>query len=421
VRAADQHDRRASNRPWFRRTLPIATVAVALTAAAVATAGAGTAHDRPGPHGPSWVATWGMSPSGKVDNGCASCTIRDVVHTSVGGSEVRIHLSNAFGTAPLVVDEATVALPTTPDTAQVQPGTMRPLRFHHAERITIPAGQSVVSDPVQLQVPADHDLLVSTYTPGYSTPMTYHPDAQEDSYFTSGTNETEATSATALPQKTQAWHLVTGVDVAGSGARGTVVAFGDSITDGYQSTPDVDHRWPNFLAGRVNAERQPLAVDNAGIGGNRVLLDGGDGFGPAALARFQRDVLDQTGVRSVIILLGINDIQQTPHQLDASKITAGLSELAAMAHAKGIRVIGGTLTPFEGWSTYDASEEAARQGVNDWIRTTHDYDGYVDFDKAVRDPSDPHRMLPTFDSGDHLHPNDLGYATMGDSVPLGLL
>ncbi|MFC8734467.1 SGNH/GDSL hydrolase family protein [Luteimicrobium sp. NPDC057192] len=362
-----------------------------------------------------------MSPSGKVDNGCASCTIRDVVHTSVGGTEVRVHLSNVFGTAPLVVDEATVALPSTPGTAQVQPGTMRPLHFRGAERVTIPVGQSVVSDPVRLEVPADHDLLVSTYTPGYSTPMTFHPGAQQNSFFTSGTNATEATSAAALPQKTQAWHFVTGVDVAGSGARGTVVAFGDSITDGYQSTYDVDHRWPNFLAGRLNAERRPLAVVDAGIGGNRVLLDGGDGFGPAALDRFQRDVLDQTGVRTVIILLGINDIQQEPHQLDASKITAGLSELAAMAHAKGVRVLGGTVTPFEGWSTYDASEEAARQGVNDWIRSTRDYDGYVDFDAALRDPSDPHRMLPAYDSGDHLHPGDIGYAAMADAVALSSL
>ncbi|MGC5165721.1 SGNH/GDSL hydrolase family protein [Luteimicrobium sp. DT211] len=404
-----------------RLAAPVALATAALVATAVAPAGAGTPHDPPASGGRSWVATWGMSPSGKVDNGCVSCTIRDVVHTSVGGDKVRVHLSNVFGTAPLVVDEATVALPVTPDTAQVQPGTMRALRFHGAEKITIPAGESVVSDPVKLDVPADHDLLVSTYTPGYSTPMTFHPSAQQDSYFTSGTNATEATSAAALPQKTQAWHFVTGVDVAGSGARGTVVAFGDSITDGYQSSGNVDHRWPNFLAGRLNAEKHPLAVVDAGIGGNRVLLDGGDGFGPAAVDRFQRDVLDQTGVRTVVILLGINDIQQEPHQLDAAKITAGLSTMAAMAHARGIRVLGGTLTPFEGWSTYDPSEEATRQGVNDWTRTTHDYDGYVDFDKAVRDPADPHRMLPLYDSGDHLHPNDLGYAAMGDAVDLSSL
>jgi lysophospholipase L1-like esterase len=418
--AAARPTRRSSNRNWFRRTLPITTVTAALVAAVVAPAVAGTSHDHSGPPLPGWVETWGMSPSGTVDNGCVSCTIRDVVHTSAGGSEVRVHLSNAFGTAPLVVDEATVALPATPDTAQVQPGTMRPLRFHGAERITIPVGQSVVSDPVRLEVPADHDLLVSTYTPGRATPMTFHSDAQQDSYFTSGTNATEATSASALPQKTQSWDLVTGVDVAGSGARGTVVAFGDSITDGYQSTPDVDHRWPNFLAGRLNAAHEPLSVVDAGISGNRVLLDS-DSMGPAAVSRFKRDVLDQTGVRTVVILLGINDIQQEPHQLDPAKITAGLARLAAMAHAKGIRVLGGTLTPFEGWSTYDASEEAARQGVNDWIRSTHDYDGYVDFDAAVRDPSDPHRMLPAYDSGDHLHPNDLGYAVMGDTVRLGSL
>ncbi|ROS78695.1 SGNH/GDSL hydrolase family protein [Cellulomonas sp. PhB143] len=431
MRAATRPEHRPSSRSWLRRTVPVAAVAAALFASAVAPADAGNPHEAqashaaPASHGaaPShgWVATWGTSPSGKVDNGCASCTIRDVVHTSVGGKTVRVHLSNVFGTAPLVVDEATVALPSTPGTAQVQPGTMRPLEFRGTQRVTIPAGRAVVSDPVRLEVPADHDLLVSTYTPGYSTPMTFHPGAQQDSFFTSGTNATEATSAAALPQKTQAWHFVTGVDVTGSHARGTVVAFGDSITDGYQSTYNVDHRWPNFLAGRLNATHHPLGVVDAGIGGNRVLLDGGDGFGPAAVSRFQRDVLDQTDVRTVIVLLGINDIQQEPHQLDPAKITAGLSRMAAMAHARGIRVLGGTLTPFEGWSTYDASEEAARQGVNDWIRRTRAYDGYVDFDAAVRDPADPHRMLAVYDSGDHLHPNDIGYAAMGDAIDLGAL
>jgi lysophospholipase L1-like esterase len=370
-----------------------------------------------------WVGTWATAPSGKVDNNCRDCTIRNVVHTSIGGRRIRIHLANTFGTAPLVVAHTTAALPAVPGTAQVAPGTLREVTFGGHGQLTIPAGDSVTSDPVDLDVPADHDLLVTTFTPGYSTPMTFHPGAQQNSFFTTGLDAADATSAGALPRQTQAWHFLTGVDVSGAPAPGAVVAFGDSITDGYRSQMDVDHRWPNFLAGRLL--RQPpgrqLAVMNSGIGGNRVLLDGGDGFGPSALSRFQRDVLDRTGIRSVIILEGINDIQQTPHQLDPAQITAGLRQLVDRAHARGLRVIGGTLTPFKGWYTYDAQEEAAREGVNNWIRTSGVLDGVADFDAAVRDSADPHRMLPLYDCGDHLHPNDLGYAAMADVVDLSQL
>jgi lysophospholipase L1-like esterase len=365
-----------------------------------------------------WVGTWAMAAAGRADNHCADCSIRNVVHTSIAGTRIRIRLANTFGTAPLRVAHTTVALPAVPSTAQVAPGTLRQVTFAGRREVTIPVGDSVVSDPVALDVPADHDLLVTTFTPGYATPMTFHPGAQQNSFFTRGPDAADAVSAAALPERTQAWHFLTEVDVSGTPAAAAVVTFGDSITDGYASQVDVDHRWPNFLAGRLL--RQPpgrqVGVLNTGIGGNRVLLDGGDWFGPSALSRFQRDVLDRTGVRSVIILEGINDIQQTPHQLDAAQITAGLRQLVDRAHAKGLRVIGGTLTPFEGWYTYDAQEEAAREAVNSWIRTSGAFDGIADFDAAVRDPADPHRMLPGYDCGDHLHPNDLGYAAMADAV-----
>jgi lysophospholipase L1-like esterase len=408
----------------MRRSMVAAACAVPLVLATGSVLGPASAS---GPIAPAednaWIGTWAMAPSGKVDNGCRDCTIRDVIHTSIGGRMVRVHLSNVFGTAPLVIGDASVALPQTPDTAQVAPGTLRPLTFAGQRQVTIPTGQSVISDPVQEEVPAGQDLLVTTFTPGYATPMTFHPDAQEDSYFTTGPDQADATSASALPQRTQAWHFVTGVDVAGTSARGTVVAFGDSITDGYRSAYDVDHRWPDYLAGRLLQQPpgQQLGVLNTGIGGNRILLDGGDGFGPAALTRFQRDVIDQTGVRDVIVLEGINDIQQTPHQLDPTKIIAGLQQLADQAHAAGIRVLGGTITPFEGWQTYDAQEEATRQAVNTWIRSSGAFDAVIDFDAAVRDPADLHRMLPLYDSGDHLHPNDIGYATMGNAVDLAQL
>jgi lysophospholipase L1-like esterase len=370
--------------------------------------------------GGRWLGTWEAAPSGVNELGCPNCTIRNIVHTSIGGQEVRVRISNVFGTAPLQVAHATVALPATPGSADVADGTLHEVTFGGAASVTIPAGQDVLSDPVPLAVPANHDLLVTTYTPGDPTPFTYHPDAQVFSVYTSGTDEADAASASAFTQTTGSWYLLTGVEVSGSAARGDVVTFGDSITDGYQSTYGLNARWPNILADRLLAlpPRDQLGVLNAGIGGNRILLDGGNGFGPAAITRFQRDVIDQAGVRYVIILLGINDIQQTPHQLDPSKIIAGLQQLIDMAHAAHLRVIGATLTPFEGWSTYDQQEEQTWAAVNHWIRTSHAYDAVVDFDAVTRDPADPYRYRPAYDSGDHLHPNDAGYMAMGASVPL---
>jgi lysophospholipase L1-like esterase len=370
-----------------------------------------------------WLGTWAAAPAGVSGLTCANCTIRNVVHTSVAGQPVRIRLSNVFGTAPLTVAHATVAVAAARNSGSVGPGTLRDLTFGHARPVTIPAGADVLSDPVALRVPADTDLLVSTYTPGQPTPFTWHPDAEQTSFYTTGADQAGAADQAAFGQTTTSWYLVTDVEVAGTPARGDVVTFGDSITDGYKSTPSADHRWPDVLADRLLAQPpgRQLGVENEGISGNRVLLDGGNSFGPAALSRYDRDVLTQPGARSVIILLGINDIQQTPHQLDPNAIIAGLRQLVDRAHARGIRVIGGTVLPFEGWVTYDAQEEAARQGVNDWIRGSHACDAVVDFDEVTRDPADPHRMLPAYDSGDHLHPNDTGYAAMGNAVKLSTL
>jgi lysophospholipase L1-like esterase len=370
-----------------------------------------------------WLGTWEAAPSGVNDLGCDNCTIRNIVHTSIGGQEIRIHISNVFGTAPLVVAHATVALPAAPGSASVKAGTLTEVTFGGAASVTIPAGQDVWSDPIPLAVPANSDLLVTTYTPGDPTPFTYHPDAQEYSYYTSGADEADATDASAFPDTTGSYYLLTGVEVGGSQARGDVVTFGDSITDGYQSTYDLDYRWPNILADRLLAlpPRDQMGVLNAGIGGNRILLDGGNGFGPSALSRFQRDVVDQPGARTVIILLGINDIQQTPHQLDPNAIIAGLQQLIDMGHAAGLRVIGATLTPFQGWTTFNQQEEQTWAAVNHWILTSHAYDGVIDFDKVVRDPADPLRYLPAYDSGDHLHPNDAGYMAMGAAINLSEL
>ena len=371
-----------------------------------------------------WLGTWEGAPSG-VDTGfqCQNCTIRNVVHTSIGGREVRIRVSNVFGTAPLQVAQATVALPATPGSADVAPGTLREVTFGGAASVTIPAGQAVLSDPVALAVPANHDLLVTTYTPGHPTPFTYHPSAQQYSFYTSGADQADATSASAFPQTTGSWYLLTGVEVSGTAARGDVVAFGDSITDGFQSTFNRDARWPNILADRLLAlpTRDQMGVLDAGIGGNRILLDGGNGYGPSALSRFQRDVLDQAGVRTVIILEGINDIQSFPQQLDANAIIAGLQQLIGMARAHGLRVIGATLTPFQNSFLYSAQEEQTREAVNHWIRTSHAFDAVADFDAVLRDPAGPLRIRPAYDSGDHLHPSDAGYITMGAALRLAEL
>jgi lysophospholipase L1-like esterase len=405
----------------FRRPAFIAYAAVLLALGGVVTSAQTTRSEPRTVKTPGrWAGTWEAAMVATVDGGCADCTIRDVVHTSIGGAQLRVRLSNAFGTAPLFVGHTTVALPAAPGSAQVAPGTLRQVRFHGSAEVTIAPGAEAVSDPVPLAVPSSDDLLVTTYTPGYSTGMSRHPLAQQRSYVAGDADVADALDASAFSAITVGWHIVTGVDV--SGALGTVVALGDSITDGYRSTTGADRRWPDVLARRLlsgPADRR-LGVLNAGIGGNRILLDGG-AHGRSAAERLDRDVFSRAGVRTVIVLEGINDIQQTPHQLDPARITAGLAEIAARSHAHGLRVIGGTLTPFGGCDCYSRREEVTRQAVNAWIRADHVFDGVVDFDAVLRDPYDPHRMRPAYDSGDHLHPSDAGYAAMGDAVDLSRL
>lgn len=372
--------------------------------------------------GARWVATWAAAPATAVDNQCSDCTIRNVVHLAEGGDTVRATFSNVFGTAPLLIGSATVAVAATSTTAQVAPDTLHTLRFGGASYVSVPVGGQVTSDPVRMTVPGEHDLLVTTFTPGYRTPMTYHPFAGQQSFFARGADVSHATSASAFPETTSSWHLLTGVDVRRQ-SQGAVVAFGDSITDGVGSQANLNHRWPDFLDARLDAEPGDLTVVDEGISGNRVLRDGDPvpDFGPKATARFQRDVLQRAGVRSVVILEGINDIQQTPHVTDPTKIEAGLQQLIDRAHGKGLKVVMGTLTPFQGWSAWTPTLERTRAAVNEWIRTNPTLDGVADFDAATRDPASPLRLLPQYDSGDHLHPGDVGYAAMADVVPLWAL
>ncbi len=371
---------------------------------------------------PRWAGTWESAMAAGVSDGCADCTIRDVVHTSAGGTAVRIRLSNVFGAAPLTVGHTTIAVPAVPGSAAVAPGTLRQVRFGDDAAVTIAPGAEAVSDPVAMTVPAGGDLLVTTYTPGPATSMSYHAIGLQRSFLASGADEADAVAASTFTGATYSRHLVSGLDVAG--APGAVVAFGDSITDGWRSSDGANRRWPDVLAERLLREppSRRFGVLNAGIGGNRVLLGGRkDIHGQPATQRLDRDVLSRPGVRTVIVLEGINDIQQKPHQLDPAKITAGLADIAARSRAHGLRVIGGTLTPFGGCRCYGPREEVTRQAVNEWIRDSGTFDAVVDFDAVLRDPDDPHRMLPVYDSGDHLHPGDAGYEAMGNAVDLSTL
>ena len=370
-----------------------------------------------------WVGTWATSP----ESGTTSFnnqTLRLIVHVSLGGDDIRIRLSNAYGTTSLTIGAAHIALRSTG--AQIVPDSERVLTFSGDSSITIPPGALIVSDPVKLAVPALGDLAVSLYLPGNTGPATFHAEGKQTSYISpSG----DFTGSIALPTSstTLSSFFLTNVEVKASNDGRAIVTLGDSITDGTASTPDANHRWPNFLADRLQASHhdQDLGVLDQGISGNRILHDIA---GTNALARLDRDVLSQTGVKYVTVLLGINDIGFsgipgfTDQAVSANDIIAGLTQIIERAHARGLRIYGCTLTPFEGTfpGYYTPEGEVKRETVNKWIRTSDAYDAVIDFDKAVRDPSHPTRMLAAYDSGDHLHPNDAGYMAMANAIDLSL-
>jgi lysophospholipase L1-like esterase len=367
----------------------------------------------------SWVGTWEAAPAwADPAVSFADVTLREVVHVSVGGEKIRVRFSNAFGTAPLTIGHATIALRSSGAAAETTP--IR-LTFGGDGAIAIPPEAQVLSDPVTLHVPPRSDLLISLFLPLASGPATVHPLAIQTNYSASG-DRTSDRRANAFKPIATSWYFLSGVDVSDSQKRGAVVAFGDSITDGWHSRLNENGRWPDVLARRLLALRsaRELGVLNAGISGNRILLDR-SAYGQNALARFDRDVLGQVGVRDVIVLLGINDIQQQPQQNDARRIDSGLLQIATRAHVHGLRVFACTLTPVEGDYAYSQRGEATRESVNTFVRTSRAFDGIFDFDKALRDPSDPHRLLPAYDSGDHLHPNAAGQRAMGAAIDLNAL
>jgi lysophospholipase L1-like esterase len=387
-----------------------------------------------------WVGTWATAPVSvpsqpggqtQLQQGpppsVNNQTLRQIVHTSIGGDRVRVVLTNAFGTAPLALGGAHVALRDKGGT--IVDGSDRALTFGGAATMSIPPGGLIVSDPANLRVPPMRDLAIDIYLPGNTasspSPLTMHTGARQTNFVSSTGNHLgakELPGATTTPS----WFFVSRVEVAAPVQTGAIVTFGDSITDGSGSTPDTNNRWPDHLARRLMAAGGKIGVLNLGIDGNRVL---NEIAGPAALARFDRDVLGAPGVTHVFVLEGINDMgissllndgfRPTPEQL-----IAGHRQLIARAHAKGLRIFASTLLPYEGTTFpgyFNQEGEKVRMAFNEWMRTSKEYDGIVDFDQVMRDPSHPARMRPQYDSGDHLHPNDAGYQAMANAFNLAFV
>ena len=364
-----------------------------------------------------WVGTWNASPQAAwYPLELNGQTIRQIAHVSIGGTRVRVRLSNAYGANPLLIGAARVGLRSTG--ASIVPGSGRVLTFNGSESTTIPAGALAISDPVSLRVPDRGDLAVSIYVPGKELAATEHSLGLQTTYISSAGDFSGADSLPTVTT-TESFFFLTGVEVDASTTARAIVTLGDSITDGLHSTPDANKRWPNRLAERLRSGGNKIAVLNAGISGNRLLHDT---VGTNAAARFDRDVLVQSSARYLIVLLGINDIG-FPGTATADDIIAGHRQIIHRAHALGLKVYGGTLTPFEAFLPgiyYTPGGEVKRQAVNQWIRTSKAYDAVIDFDKAIRDPGNPAKIRPAYDSGDNLHPNDAGYQAMADAIDLSL-
>ncbi|MFF1305341.1 SGNH/GDSL hydrolase family protein [Streptomyces sp. NPDC058307] len=379
-----------------------------------------------------WVGSWSASPVGAEPGteaeGMTGRSVRNVVHAGVGGTSARITLSNLYGRTPLTITHASLALAAGPRTAAAEAGTTRRLTFAGNTTVVIAAGGQALSDAVALAVPAGGDVLVTTYSPALSGPVTYHPTARQTSYAGPG-DLTEDESGTGYTEQVDHWRYLTALDVLGDEADGTVVAFGDSLTDGKNSTLDANSRWPDFLNRRLRTalvagrDLPRYSVVNEGIGGNRVLADarGRPLENQAGIRRFRRDVLDRPNVKVVVIDLGINDILRTPGTVDSGKLLTGLRDLVRQAHARGIKVVGATLMPVGKRTTWNEAREGVRQTVNAQIRAGRVYDTVVDFDKALRDPYNPRELRALYDSGDRLHPNDRGYERMAATFDLEYL
>ncbi|KUJ67893.1 G-D-S-L family lipolytic protein [Streptomyces albus subsp. albus] len=427
---------------------PVRLGASLLAATAVAAA-SGTAAARPSDHrspdadarptaqagtdwGPGWSAPVQRPSSGFEENwaetGFADQTVRQVVRVTNGGTAARITLSNRYGRRPLRIAGATIAR--TAHGPAVQPGTLRRLSFGHRTSVTIPAGGERASDAAPLRVEPFTSVTVTLYFAEPTGPSTFHSQAYATSYRADGDQRLDRTGA-PFTARTHSWYYLSDVELTGGGSPGrdTVVAFGDSITDGFGSTVDGDARWPDALARRLAATGMPRPVLNSGIGGNLLLHDSA-WYGDRASDRFQRDVLNKPGVRTVVLLEGLNDIgfsevdlptYRPNPQVSAEQVIAGYRELIERAHARGVRVIGGTILPFKGAEYHTPRSEAKCAVINAWIRDSGEFDAVADFAAALASPDDPLALDPAYDSGDHKHPNDAGYRVMAEAIDLDTL
>ncbi|GGV04835.1 SGNH hydrolase [Streptomyces filipinensis] len=386
--------------------------AALLTAVACQSPAARAAAPPPSAERASGVVTWASS-ADRMGAGTAGQGYRLIVHTSVGGTGLRVRVTNAFGDRPLTLDSAYAGL--RGRGAALRPGSNRRLTFGGARTVTVPAGAVAWSDPLPGSWPAGRDLAVSLHTPDAAGPATGHWMAMQTSYTGPG-DHTGEEGATNWGATTGSWWYLDAVSVRPSRAdTGAVAALGDSITDGWASTGDRNHRWPDYLARRLNtAHASVQGVADEGVSGNQVLADGA---GPSALNRLDRDVLSLPGVRTVFLFEGVNDVKAHTG-VTAQDLIAGYRRIAHRVHAAGKCVVAATIGPFEGWPEWDPAADAVRREVNRYIRTGGDFDAVTDFDRVLRSPRDPARLLPSLDGGDHLHPDDKGMQALADAVDL---
>jgi lysophospholipase L1-like esterase len=381
-----------------------------------------------------WIGSWAASqqlvePSHALDPAdLGDLTLRQIVRLSLGGNEIRLRLSNRFGVLPLHLNAVHVATPLSSSSDKIVPASDKALTFSGSADVTIPAHADYLSDPVSLPVNALSDVAITLHLDTAPVEQTGHPGSRATSYITHG----DPVSAPEFhgARTVDHWYFIAGIDLAATPGARAVVVLGDSITDGHGATTNGNDRWTDVLAQRLQSDpsTRNLAVLNHGIGGNHLLSDG---VGPNALSRFDHDVIAQPGVRYLIVLEGINDIgllarageaPRAEHEALVRRIIAAYEQMIARAHTHDIKVIGATIMPFVGSNYYHPApaSEADRQAVNEWIRIPGHFDAVIDFDKITRDPEHADRLLPAFDSGDHLHPSPAGYAAMARSVPLGL-
>jgi lysophospholipase L1-like esterase len=383
------------------------------------------------PH-PQWTGTWATSPmqaAGFDIRLFSSVTMREVVHISAGGQQIRLRFTNEFGLDPLTVADAHVAL--SAGGSSTDPGSDHAVTFGGVASVNIPPGGAIFSDPVAFAVAPLSNLAVSFYLPPQiMRAETYHAFADQDNEIADG--DSSAAPMLTQPTTISSWYFFDGVDVApAAGAVAdehssfAIVTLGDSITDGAHSTHNANLRWPDVLAARLSQDPNlaHIAVLNEGIGGNRVL---NETVGPSAISRVDRDVLAESSARYVILLEGINDIGRLAHvytptdAITAPQMEWGMKQIADRAHEHGLKIIGATLTPYGGAAYSSVAGEQVRETVNDWIRSSGVFDGVIDFDKITRDPQNPKAFNPLYDSGDHLHPSDAGYKAMGEGIDLTL-